>query len=87
MIKIGMVGLDTSHCVAFTRILNDADDAYHIPGTRVVAAYPGGSDQFSLSRNRVRGFTEQLESDYGWCSPLSVSDINFRTARDQQLDA
>lgn len=65
MIKIGMVGLDTSHCVAFAKILNDQDDQYHIPGARIVGAYAGGSDRFSLSRNRVKGFTEQLTQDYG----------------------
>lgn len=62
-IKIGMVGLDTSHCVAFTKILNDQDDPYHIPGARIVGAYAGGSDQFSLSRERVQGFTGQLTRD------------------------
>ena len=63
--KIGMVGLDTSHCVAFTRLLNDPQDEYHIPGARVVAAYPGGSETFSLSRDRVSGFTETLATEYG----------------------
>ena len=63
--KIGMIGLDTSHCPAFTRILNDADHEYHLPGATVVSAYPGGSDQFSLSRDRVQGFTEQLQAEFG----------------------
>lgn len=63
--KIGMVGLDTSHCPAFTRILNDAAHEYHIPGTEVVGAYPGGSAQFSRSRDRVAGFTEELQRDFG----------------------
>lgn len=64
-IQVGMVGLDTSHCVAFTKILNDQNDPYHIPGARIVGAYAGGSDQFSLSRNRIQGFTEQLTKDDG----------------------
>jgi len=63
--KIGMVGLDTSHCPAFTGILNDEKQEYHLPGHRVVAAYPGGSDLFSLSRSRVKGFTDTLQSEYG----------------------
>jgi len=63
--KIGMVGLDTSHCPAFTGILNDEKQAYHLPGHRVVAAYPGGSDLFSLSRSRVKGFTDTLLNEYG----------------------
>jgi hypothetical protein len=64
-IKIGMVGLDTSHCPAFTGIFNDPNNEHHIPGARVVGAYPGGSERFSLSRDRVNGFTRQLRDDFG----------------------
>jgi predicted dehydrogenase len=64
-IKIGMVGLDTSHCPAFTGLLNDASHPYHVPGGQVVGAYPGGSAQFSNSRNRVEGFTAQLRDEFG----------------------
>ncbi len=64
-LKIGMVGLDTSHCPAFTGILNDEGNPYHIPGARVIGAYPGGSDLFSNSRDRVAGFTAQLRDEYG----------------------
>jgi predicted dehydrogenase len=63
--KVGMVGLDTSHVVAFTTILNDSTYEYHLPGVEVVGAYPGGSDIFSLSRNRVKGFTDDLKGKYG----------------------
>ena len=38
-LKIGMIGLDTSHVVEFTRRLNDPTDKEYIPGTRVVAAF------------------------------------------------
>ena len=31
-LRIGMVGLDTSHVTAFTRILNDKSAKDHIPG-------------------------------------------------------
>jgi hypothetical protein len=64
-IKVGIVGLDTSHCPAFTRLLNDSAYEYHVPGARVVGAYPGGSDRFSLSRDRVQGFTDELRDTYG----------------------
>ena len=62
--KVAMIGLDTSHCPAFTRILNDPTYEYHLPGARVVSAFPGGSALFSLSRERVAGFTEQLRDSY-----------------------
>jgi hypothetical protein len=64
-LKIGIVGLDTSHCKAFTSILNDIRNPHYVPGGRVVCAYPGGTELFSLSRNRVEGYTQELRDDFG----------------------
>jgi hypothetical protein len=79
-IKVGIVGLDTSHCPAFTRLLNDSAHEYHVPGARVVGAYPGGSDLFSLSRDRVQGFTAELRDTYGVriydSIPALVADVD-----------
>jgi hypothetical protein len=61
VLKLGMVGLDTSHCEAFARMLHDPDNAHYQPGAAIVALYPGGSDVFSLSRDRVQGFTATLQ--------------------------
>lgn len=63
-LKIGMVGLDTSHCEAFAKILHDEAYEYHLPGARIVGVYPGGSAQFAKSRERVAGFTETLHKSY-----------------------
>ena len=63
--KVGMVGLDTSHCLVFSAILNEREHEYHVPGARVVGAYPGGTDLFSLSSSRVKGFTDDLVGKYG----------------------
>jgi predicted dehydrogenase len=63
-LKIGMVGLDTSHCTAFTRLLNDPEDEFHVPGGRVTVAYPGGSPDFELSWSRVEGITAELRENY-----------------------
>ena len=65
MVKIGFIGLDTSHVEAFARLLMRADDPNHVTGGRVVAAYPGGSPDFPLSINRVQGFTRALQEEYG----------------------
>jgi hypothetical protein len=65
MMKLGMVGLDTSHCEAFTKILHDPAADGHVPGARVTGAYPGGSAQMAVSRDRVRGFTDTLHDVYG----------------------
>lgn len=64
-IKIGIIGLDTSHVTAFTQLLNDASHQYHVPGGKVVVAYPGGSPDFELSISRVEGFTNTLRDTYG----------------------
>lgn len=65
VLKLAMIGLDTSHATAFTKLINDADQEYHIPGGKVVSAYPGGSPDFELSISRVQGFTEELQKNYG----------------------
>ena len=64
-LKIGMVGLDTSHCEAFAKILHDEAYAYHLPGARIVGVYPGGSPHFDKSHTRVQGFTDTLHKGYG----------------------
>lgn len=60
--KIGMVGLDTSHAPAFVKLLNQPDNEFHVPGAQVVKAFPGGSQAFSLSAQRVGQFTEELRT-------------------------
>lgn len=59
-LKIAMVGLDTSHAPAFSRILNDPSDRHPLPGARVIKAWPGGSPDFELSGSRVDQFTEEV---------------------------
>jgi len=65
VVRIGLVGLDTSHASSFTSILHNPDDPFHIPGARVVAAYPGGSPDMPISISRVAGFTSELRDIYG----------------------
>jgi hypothetical protein len=65
VIKVGMVGLDTSHCPAFAGTLNNPGHETHVAGARVVGAYAGGSALFSLSRSRVDGFTRQIKDEFG----------------------
>lgn len=63
--KLGMIGLDTSHCTAFTELLHNGSHPYHVPIGKVVAAFPGGSPDIELSRNRVPGFQARLADEYG----------------------
>jgi predicted dehydrogenase len=59
-IRAGMIGLDTSHCVAFTKLLNDPKATDDIGAVDVVVAFPGGSDDIPASRDRVEGFTKEM---------------------------
>jgi predicted dehydrogenase len=63
--RVGMIGLDTSHVIAFTRLMNDPGHRDHVPGMRVVSAFKGGSPDVESSRTRVDGFTRQLEEEFG----------------------
>ncbi len=74
-LKIGMVGLDTSHVSAFAQLLMKKDDPFHVPGARITSAVPGGSQAFSLSRNRLAGFTDELRDKYAVRMLESVADF------------
>lgn len=63
-IRVGIIGLDTSHVTAFTRLLNDTSSPDHVPGARVVAGYPGGSPDVPSSANRVEKFTAELRDKW-----------------------
>ena len=59
-IRVGFIGLDSSHCTAFTELLQRDGNTGDLAGVRIVAAYPGGSDDFPLSRDRVAGYTQKM---------------------------
>ncbi len=63
-LKIGIVGTDTSHATAFTKLLNDPQAAGHVPGARVVAAYKGGSPDVESSASRVDKFAQELQEKW-----------------------
>ncbi len=64
-LRLGMIGLDTSHVIAFTRLLNDPQQKNHVPGGKVVVAFKGGSPDVESSASRVDGYTRQLQNDFG----------------------
>jgi predicted dehydrogenase len=63
-LRAGIIGLDTSHVVAFTALLNGPKAEGALKGVRVVAAYPGGSPDLPASRDRVEGYTKALRDKY-----------------------
>ncbi len=73
--KVGMVGLDNSHCIIFAGMLNNPGHEYHVPGAQVVGGYRGGSLLFSLSRSRIDGFTQELTQQYGVTLYDSIEEL------------
>jgi len=64
-LRLGIVGCDTSHVVAFTEALNNSEAKDHLPGAKVVAAYKGGSKDVQDSWSRVEGFSATLRDKHG----------------------
>ncbi|WP_462410474.1 Gfo/Idh/MocA family oxidoreductase [Neobacillus sp. Marseille-QA0830] len=63
-LKIGMVGLDTSHCEIFTKLLNDTTDPYHVSGGQLTHAIPAFSPDLPLSHNRVGQYRDIVTRKY-----------------------
>lgn len=60
-LRVGIIGCDTSHAPEFTKILNAAESTGPMAGVRVVAAYPGGSDDLPQNQENVAKYVEQLK--------------------------
>jgi predicted dehydrogenase len=64
-IRIGLIGLDTSHVTAFTKIINDPKAEGPLANARVTAAFRGGSADIPSSSERIDKFTDTLTQQYG----------------------
>lgn len=62
--RVGIIGLDTSHSVAFTKALNEASTMADFLGYKVVAAYPQGSLNIKSSIDRIPVYTAEVK-EYG----------------------
>ena len=61
LIRVGIIGLDTSQSTAFTKLLNDTADGQHVAGCRGVAASPQGSPDIESSFSRVPEYTAEVK--------------------------
>jgi len=59
--RVGIIGLDTSHSVAFAKALNAVSSDPVYDGYKVVAAYPQGSKDIESSVKRIAGYTEDVK--------------------------
>jgi hypothetical protein len=63
-LRVGIIGLDTSHSIAFAKTLNNPAAAPELGGYKVVAAYPKGSNDIESSVKRIPANTEEVKK-YG----------------------
>jgi len=77
-LRAGIIGLDTSHVLAFTQTLNKGPknpaDADKVAGIKVVAAYPQGSKDIEGSTKRVPEYTTKVK-DLGVEIVDSIDDL------------
>lgn len=62
-IKIGIIGLDTSHSPAFVKLLNDENPKAEYSGFQVVAAYPYGSRTIKQSYERIPKYSDEVQKN------------------------
>ena len=60
-LRCGIIGLDTSHVIAFTTTLN-TKNLPEFAGVRIVAAYPQGSKDIPGSVSRVPDYTAKVQA-------------------------
>ena len=60
-IKIGIIGLDTSHSPAFTKLFNTKNPRPELAGFKVTAAYPYGSRDIKSSMDRIPDYILQVK--------------------------
>ena len=74
--RLGIIGLDTSHAVAFTKAINDPADP-DLAHVEVVAAYAKGSPDIQSSVSRVPKYTKEME-DLGIAIVPSLDELVAR---------
>lgn len=79
-LRVGMIGLDTSHCLAFTELLNKAGDNPDLAGCKVTLVYPKGSPDIESSVRRVPEYTVKIKA-------LGVEVVEDLEAMISQVDA
>ena len=62
VMRIGIIGLDTSHSTAFTELINGGTDPAFSDGWKVVAAYPYGSNVIESSNSRIHVYIEKVNA-------------------------
>ncbi len=64
-LRVGIIGCDTSHAVAFTQVMNDPKAKGHVEGAKVVALFKGGSKDIESSWSHIEPNAKKLQDDFG----------------------
>src|SRR5437870_13863984 len=75
VIRAGIIGLDTSHVRAFTEGWNGEAAGEHIPGVRVIAAYPSFSSDVQSSASRIEEYKRVLTDKYSVKMTSSIAEL------------
>ncbi len=59
--RIGIIGLDTSHSIAFAKTFNADPANAALAGMRITVAYPYGSRDIESSTSRIPSYTEEIK--------------------------
>ena len=78
-LRAGIIGLDTSHVPAFTKLFNNPKADGDLAGIKVVAGYPGGTDM-PASKDRVAKFTEQVRGIVKVVTAVANGDLKQNLA-------
>lgn len=78
-LRLGVVGLDSSHCIRFARMFNDAGDKEYVGGARLTCAFQGGSPDMEKSASRVEGFTQTIREKFKIPVVASIADVCARS--------
>ena len=78
VIRLGIIGLDTSHSEAFIKLINGEAPAPDYAGFKIVAAYPYGSKTIEASYNRIPKYTETAKQ-HGVQITSSVAELLKQT--------
>ncbi len=72
--RIGMIGLDTSHCIEFVKAMNAKDAGQAFDGYTITIAYPHGSRDIESSYSRIEGYTKTVK-EFGVKIAASIDEV------------
>ena len=75
VIRVGMIGADTSHCMAFANIFHDPQGVETLRGFKVAACYPSFSADLKFSAERVEEYKKQLVDKHAIRMTASIEEM------------